>query len=350
MKYTKLGHSDLNVSHICLGTMTWGLQNTEAEGHEQMDYALAQGVNFFDTAELYAVPPSAETYGKTESIIGTWFEARQNRDQVILATKIAGRGRPYIRDGGPITPAAIDEALEESLKRLKTDYVDLYQLHWPNRDNYNFNRHFAYADHEIPCHDKQQDIDEFTAILQKLDDLIKQGKIRHIGLSNETAWGVMQYLSVAEKKQLPRMISLQNEYSLLCRIPDWDLAETCLKENIGLLAWSPLAFGVLSGKYLDGQRPKGARRDYVSDQGWWREGEQIDAAVKDYIALAQRHNLDPCQMAIAFTLSQPFVASSIIGATTMEQLKTDIAASDIELSKDVKDGIRAIWQKYPMLF
>ncbi len=345
MKYKKLGRTDLEVSLICLGTMTWGLQNTEAEGHEQMDYALEQGINFFDTAELYAVPPSADTYGKTEEIIGTWFKNTGNRDKVILASKVAGSGLPWIRDGGNITPDSINIALDDSLKRLQTDYIDLYQLHWPNRGGYGFSQHWEYA----PNFNKEQIIEEFTNILEALNSLIKQGKIRHIGLSNETSWGVMNWLRLSEEQDLPRMASIQNEYSLLYRLFDTDLNEVAMAEDCGLLAWSPLAGGLISGKYLDGARPKGTRWD-IDDRFLQRDTQQANEAVKAYIAVADKHGLDVCQMALAFVNQQPFVTSNIIGATSMEQLRSNIASIDITLSQDVLNDIMAVFRKFPMVY
>lgn len=333
MEYRKLGRTGLRVSEICLGTMTWGRQNTEAEGHEQMDYALTQGINFFDTAEMYAVPPSADTYGRTETIIGTWFAARKNRDKVILASKVAGPGLPWVRGGeASIDRRNILAAIEGSLKRLQTDYIDLYQLHWSNRSA------------DIPQAEVE---DNFLDVLQTLDGLVKAGKIRHVGLSNETAWGTMKYLRLAEEKGLPRMASIQNEYSLLCRLFDWDMAEVAMYEDVGLLAWSPLGGGMISGKYLDGKRPKGSRWS-LDGRVLQRDTKQGQDAVRAYMALAKKHGLDVCQMAIAFTLAQPFVTASIIGATSMEQLKTDIGAATLRLSREVLAGIDGVRRDYPV--
>ena len=345
MKYKTLGRTNLDVSLICLGTMTWGLQNTEAEGHEQMDYALEQGINFFDTAELYAVPPSEETYGKTETIIGTWFNKAKNRDKVILASKIVGAGLPWIRDGGDIAPDSIKAALDDSLKRLQTDYIDLYQLHWPNRGGYHFSQHWDYA----PNFDKGQVEENFISVLETLDALVKQGKIKHIGLSNETAWGTMKWLRLSEEHNLPRMASIQNEYSLLNRPFDTDLHEVAVAEDCGLLAWSPLAGGLISGKYLNGARPKGSRWD-IDDRFLQRDTQAADNAVKAYIAVAEKHGLNVCQMALAFVNQQPFVTSNIIGATSMEQLKSNIASIDITLSQDVLDDITATFKQFPMVY
>jgi len=344
MKYKKLGRTDLDVSLICLGTMTWGNQNSEADGHEQMDYALEQGINFFDTAELYAVPPSAETYGKTEEIIGTWFAERKNRDQVILASKIVGPGLPWIRDGKAyIDRKQIIEAVEDSLRRLQTDYIDLYQLHWPNRGSYHFGQQWGYA----PKFDKAAVEENFLEVLETMQDLVKKGTLRHIGLSNETAWGTTKWLQLAEDNGLPRMQSIQNEYSLICRLFEPDMHEIAVAEDCGLLAWSPLSRGILSGKYLDGARPEGARLS-MDPRNEHRDRPQTNAAVKAYIEVAEKHGLDVCQMALAFVNMQPFVTSNIIGATTMEQLKTNIASIDITLSNDVLADIQKVYEDWPM--
>lgn len=343
MEYRKLGRTDLDVSLICLGTMTWGVQNTQDEGFEQMDYALAQGVNFFDTAEMYAVPPTAETYGKTEKIIGNWFAARKNRDQVILATKIAGPGLPWVREGkNVIDRQNIELAVESSLKRLQTDYIDLYQLHWPNRDFYHFSRHWGFMP---TAEDPVKHKENFLEVLQTLDELVKAGKIRHVGLSNETAWGTMQYLEASDKNGLPRMASIQNEYNLLCRLFEPDLAELSLYEDIGLLAWSPLATGLLTGKYAGGKRPVGSRWTLLSE-ATARDSEYAHSAVDAYLEVANKHDLDPAQMALAFVNQQPFVTANIIGATTMAQLKTNIQSINITLSDDVLSDIADVYRRY----
>ncbi|HIL92147.1 MAG TPA: aldo/keto reductase [Cycloclasticus sp.] len=346
MKYKKLGRTGLDVSLIGLGTMTWGRQNTQDEGFEQMDYALEQGINFFDTAEMYAVPPSADTYGKTEAIIGNWFATRKNRGKVILASKIAGPALPWIRDGkSQIDRKNILLAVEDSLTRLKTDYIDLYQLHWPNRGSYHFGQIWDYA----PDFDKQAVEDNFIDVLETLQELIQAGKIRHIGLSNETAWGTSKWLELAEKYNLPRMASIQNEYSLMARHFEPDLSEIAIHEECGLLAWSPLTRGLISGKYLNGAMPKGTRLD-IDTRVEHRINPQTDAAIEAYIALAKEHNLDVCQMALAFINQQPFVTSNLIGATTMQQLKSNIASIDITLSEGVIDGIKSIRRQYPTPF
>lgn len=346
MQYKQLGRTNLNVSLIGLGTMTWGRQNTQDEGFEQMDYALEQGINFFDTAEMYAVPPSADTYGKTETIIGNWFASRKNREKVILASKIAGPGMPWVREGNNhIDRKNILLAVEGSLKRLKTDYIDLYQLHWPNRGSYHFGQIWDYT----PNFNKQAVEDNFIEVLETLNELIKAGKIRHVGLSNETAWGTTKWLELAEKHNLPRMASIQNEYSLMARHFEPDLSEISLHEDCGLLAWSPLTRGLISGKYLDGAMPEGTRLA-IDSRIEHRASAQTDATIKAYIALAKKHNLDVCQMALAFVNQQPFVTSNLIGATTMAQLKSNIASIDIGLSQDVMEDIKTIRKQYPMPF
>lgn len=364
MIYHRLGTTDLDVSAIALGTMTWGVQNTEPEGHEQMDYALSQGVNFFDTAEMYAVPPAPETYGKTEAIIGTWFAKHKNRDKVILATKIAGNGLKWIHNGGDINRASITACVEASLKRLQTDYIDLYQLHWPNRGSYHFGQFWNYKlkkssmGHGGPgvggateggTPTNEQETDNFAEVLTTLKELISAGKIRHVGLSNETAWGTMKYLHLSETKQLPRMQSIQNEYSLMYRLHEPDLMEISLREKVGLLAWSPLAAGLITGKYANGARPAGTRWT-LSTRFNQRDTPQAHATVERYIGIAKRHGLDIAQMAIAFVLSRPFVTSAIIGATNMQQLKTNIAAVDVSLSNEVLNDIAAARREFPIPF
>lgn len=345
MKYNKLGRTGITVSEICLGTMTWGSQNTEADAFAQMDYALDRGINFFDTAELYPTTPlSAETYGDTETIIGNWFEKTGKRKDVVLATKVAGSGRPYIRGGGPITGAAIHEAVDASLRRLKTDYIDLYQIHWPNRGHYHFRQAWTYNPFK---QDREKAVADIEEKLSALDDCVKAGKIRAIGLSNETAWGTLKYLSLAEKKGLPRVATLQNEYNLLYRSFDLDLAEVSHHEDVGLLAYSPLAGGILSGKYLDGQKPAGSRGSINGDIGGRLQPRQ-EPATRAYVEIARKHGLDPSAMALAFCLTRPFMASVIIGATGMEQLKTDISAADLKLSDEVLAEIAKVHRFYPM--
>ena len=324
-----------------------GAAKYRSRGHEQMDYALDQGVNFWDTAELYAVPPTEDTYGKTEEIIGTWFAKNPGkRSDVVLASKIAGPGLPWIRGGKDgIDRANILAAVEESLKRLQTDYIDLYQLHWPNRGSYHFGQHWGFD----PKFDAQKEEANFIEVLETLDEMVKAGKIRYIGLSDETSWGTQKYLELSRTHNLPRMQSIQNEYSLLCRLFEQDLQEIALAEDCGLLAWSPLATGMISGKYIDGARPEGTRWT-LSGQSMARDTEQANAAVKAYIAVAEKHGLDVCQMALAFVNTRSFLTANIIGATTMEQLKSNIASIDVELSQDVLDDIETVYHDYPMPF
>ncbi|MDX3973163.1 aldo/keto reductase [Shinella sp.] len=344
MKYNPLGRTGISVSEICLGTMTWGSQNSEQDAHDQLDYAFSQGVNFIDTAELYPTTPlSPETYGDTERFIGSWMKARGNRDKVVLASKVAGPGRPYIRGGAPMSRAGILEAIDNSLSRLKTDYLDLYQLHWPNRGHYHFRNAWSY---DPSKQDREKVAAELLEIHETIGDIVKAGKVRAFGLSNDTAWGTMQLLKLSEEKGLPRVASIQNEYNLLYRAYDLDLAEVSHHEDIGLLAYSPLAAGLLTGKYLDGARPEGSRLLTNGDLGGRYQPHQ-EPAVRAYVALAKEYGLDPARMALAFCLTRPFMASIIIGSTTMEQLKTDIAAKDLELSPDVLNGIRRIHRLYP---
>jgi len=346
MKYRKLGRTDLSVSEICLGTMTWGTQNTESEAHEQMDYAFGNGINFFDTAELYPTTPAGPaTYGRTEEYIGTWLKKNAaKRKDLILATKIAGGGRPHIREGRDIESATIREAVDASLKRLQTDYLDLYQIHWPNRGTFHFRNSWTF---DVSAQDRDKAAAEIAEILETLGDLVKEGKVRAVGLSNESAWGAMKYLRLSEKKALPRIASLQNEYNLLYRHFDLDLAEVAHHEGVGLMAYSPLAAGLLTGKYQNGARPEGSRATINKDLGG-RLTPYQEPAVKAYIEVAAKHGLDLAQMALAFCLSRPFMAAAIIGATSMAQLKHDMAAADLTLSDDVFADIAKVHRLYPM--
>jgi len=336
MEYRQLGTTDLNVSSICLGTMTWGEQNTEQEGHAQMDYALAQGINFFDTAEMYAVPPRRETQGSTETIIGTWFAARKTRDQVILATKVAGRSNfDWLRDSGENTKhtaAQIEEAVNKSLKRLQTDYIDLYQLHWPDRPINLFGglgyQHIDKAG--TPLDD----------ILAALGKIVDAGKVRHVGLSNETPWGTMKFLQYAEENDLPRMQSIQNAYNLLNRTFELGGSEIAHREKVGLLAYSPLAQGYLTGKYRNGANPQGSRRQLFNRLQRY-ETPAADRAMENYFKIAEKHGVDPSQMALQYVTNKPFVTANIIGATTMEQLKTDISSVDLMMSEELLADIEA---------
>ncbi|AVC44393.1 aldo/keto reductase [Francisella tularensis subsp. novicida] len=354
MKYTKLGKTRIDISRICLGTMTWGRQNTQAEGFEQMDYALAQGINFWDTAEMYAIPPTAKTYGKTEEIIGNWFKTRQKRSDVILATKFSPM--TWARnEQNPITNKVnIIDAVDNSLKRLQTDYIDLYQFHWPtNRPHYHFGNWWDFEP-LVGQQNKQRIIDNIHEILVTCDELVKAGKIRHIGLSNDSAWGINQFIKLAEKHNLPRLVSIQHEYNLNRRRDETDIMETCALEEISYLAWSPLEQGVLTGKYRNGARPAGTRMsaeilDGQEDRYAFRFATNDDA-VTAYINVAKKHNLDICQMAIAFTIRKAYMSCSIIGATSMEQLKTNIEAINLNLSDEVLADIEKVRRKYPVPF
>ena len=341
MNYKKLGNTDLDVSTICLGTMTWGEQNTQDEGFKQMDFALDQGVNFWDTAEIYSIPPKEETFGSTEEIIGNWFEKTKKRDKVILASKVCGPMREYVRGGGnQFGKKNITEALDGSLKRLKTDYIDLYQLHWPER-NTNFFGKLGYE------HGEDGDWTKFEDILENLKKFIDEGKIRHIGLSNETPWGLSKFLEISKDKDLPRMMSIQNPYSLLNRTYEVGLAEISVRDEIGLLAYSPLASGYLSGKYRNNQMPKNSRIERDPDF-WTRYAKpNTEKAVEAYYKIANKHDLDLAQMSLKFLEIQPFVTSVIIGATTMEQLKTNIESVNINLSDDIIKEINEVQTIYP---
>lgn len=344
MEYRPLGRTGIDVSAYCLGSMTWGTQNSESEGHAQIDTALDAGVTFIDTAEMYPTTPlSAETQGRTEEIIGTWLAASGRRDDVVIATKIVGNGYDRIRDGGPISPASITEAVETSLRRLRTDFIDLYQFHWPNRGSYHFRRWHSF-DPSAQDRDAPADI---AACLETLDGLVKAGKIRAIGLSNDSAWGTMQCLAIAEANGWPRVASIQNEYSLLCRQYDLDLAEMTHHEDVGLLAWSPLAAGILTGKYLDGATPAGSRKAVNGGLGG-RDTAGVDAATRAYVDLARAHGLDPVHMALAFCARRPFTTSVIFGATTQEQLATALGAARITLPEAVLEGIDAIHRADPV--
>ena len=340
MNYRKLGNTDLEVSTICLGTMTWGEQNTQEEGFEQMDYALDQGVNFWDTAELYAVPPKAETFGHTETIIGNWFKKNKKREKVILATKVAGPSRKYLRNGeNSFVGKNLDQAINDSLKRLKTDYIDLYQLHWPERNVNNFGK-LGYTH-------KENSWNEFEDILDNLKKYIDSGKIRYVGLSNETPWGVMKYLKLSKDKNLPRMMSIQNPYSLLNRSYEVGLAEISIREKIGCLAYSPLASGYLSGKYRNGNFPKGSRMERDFDFWTRYRKPNVDKVVEEYFKISKKYDLDISQMSIKFCEVQDFMTSVIIGATTMEQLKTDIESVKVKLDENVIKEINEIQKRYP---
>lgn len=345
MKMNPLGRTGMMVSEICLGTMTWGEQNTEADAHEQMDHALTRGVNFFDAAEMYPTNPTrAETQGRTEEIIGSWFRASGKRNDVILATKMVGDGVKWVRDGQGYTRASVMEAIDGSLKRLGVDHIDLYQLHWPNRGSYHFRKHWAF---DASTQDKTATVDDIRETLEGLGDAVKAGKIRAIGLSNESAWGTMQFVRLAEQHGLPRVASIQNEYNLICRMFDTDLAEVAHHEDVGLLAFSPLAAGILTGKYQGGVIPEGSRRARVESLGGrWRP--EAEAATAVYLDVARRHGLDPAQMAIAFCLTRPFMTSAIIGATTMDQLRIAIGSKDVKLTDAVLQDIATARRAHPL--
>ena len=342
MKFKKLGKSDLNVSLICLGTMTYGQQNTKDEGFEQMDYAQSRGINFFDTAELYAVPPDETTYGKTEEIIGEWLKKRNNRKKIVIATKIAGPGLKWIRNGGEqFSPKIIEEALNNSLKRLQTDYIDLYQLHWPERKT-NF---FGRLNYEHIKSEKKWN--SFESILEVLKKFIKKGKIRYIGLSNETPWGFSKFLEISNEKKLPRVVSVQNPYSLVNRTYEIGMSEISMRENAGLLAYSPLAAGYLTGKYRNNQIPKNSRMDLFFNNYPRYHNERAYNAVDEYFKLAQKYKISLTQLSQAFVNSRDFVTSNIIGATTMKQLKENIDSIDISLNQEIIDEINSIHDNNP---
>ena len=340
MKFKNLGKTDLKVSLICLGTMTWGDQNNETEAFEQMDYALDQGVNFFDTAELYSVPPKKNTYGSTEKIIGNWFKKTKKRGKVILASKIAGPGLDWIRGGGlQYSKSSINKALEDSLKRLQTDCIDLYQLHWPER-NTNYFGKLDY-DHKEP----ENNWNQFEDILNHLQDCIKTGKIKYIGISNETAYGLSKYLEISKLKNLPRVVSVQNPYNLLNRSYEIGLAEISAREQAGLLAYSPLAFGYLSGKYRNGVVPKNSRMALFGPSYQRYTGAKSQEAIEEYFKIAQEAGISLTQLSLAFINSRPFVTSNIIGATNMTQLKEDIESINVNLENTVLEKINSIHKK-----
>lgn len=344
MKTKQLGHTDIDVTKICLGTMTWGEQNTEKEAHSQLDLAIERGINFIDTAEMYPVPPKAETYTLTEQYIGTWSALKKNRDKIVLASKIAGpgNGMPHVREGlTRFKKEVIKEAIEGSLRRLGVDYLDLYQLHWPERQT-NF---FGRLGYPYPSK-RDETLTPILETLEALEELRKDGLVRAFGLSNETPWGVMKYLGMANKYHLPRMASIQNPYSLLNRTYDIGLAEITHREDIGLLAYSPLAFGRLTGKYLGGAKPKGARlTEYERFSRY--NSEECLKATELYAEVAKKHGHSLAQMALAFVNSRPFVTSNIIGATNLTQLEENIASAEITLSEECLNDIEAVHRKHP---
>ena len=345
MERVSLGRTGIEVSALCLGTMTWGSQNTQAEGHAQADLALGHGVTFWDTAEMYPTNPvRAETVGDTEAIIGTWLAARGGRDRLQIATKITGAGQNAVRAGAPITGASMRAAVDASLRRLQTDYIDLYQLHWPNRGSYHFRQAWRFAPRVT---DRAVVEAHMLEVLETARDLIAEGKIRAIGLSNESVWGAGLWLHLAQTHGLPRMASVQNEYSLLCRQFDTDWCEFSMIENMPLLAFSPLAAGLLSGKYAGDVVPDGTRRSFTPDLGG-RITPQVFPAVAAYLGIAAAHGLDPCQMAIAFCKARPFPCIPIIGATSISQLEVNIRAADLRLSEAVMEDIAVAHRLHPM--
>ena len=342
MNFKKLGNTDLKVSTICLGTMTWGEQNNQKEAFEQMNYALDSGINFFDTAEIYPSPCFEKTYGSTEKIIGNWFKEKKNREQVILASKISGPGLSWVRNGGPqYSEQNIKKAIEDSLKRLQTDYIDLYQLHWPERKT-NFFGRLNYKHQE-----KEDSWNDFEKILIILEKFIKQGKIRYIGLSNETSWGLSKFLEVSKLKTLPKMMSVQNSYNLLCRTYEIGLAEISIREKSGLLAYSPLAGGFLTGKYRNNNLPENSRQKLFAEYYTRYNKPNASIVIEKYFDIAKKFNLNFAQMAIKFCEIQKFATSIIIGATTMEQLKIDIESVNVNLSEEINKKINDVQIIYP---
>ena len=342
MEYKKLGNTDIEVSLICLGTMTWGEQNSEKEGFEQMDLAVGEGINFFDTAELYSVPPKKETWGLTEKIIGNWLKLRKCRDKIIIATKVVGRsGMKWFRNKETrLNKEQINEAINGSLKRLNTDYIDLYQLHWPDRKA-NFFGKLGYA------HEDENDFIEVKTQLEILSDIIKEGKIRNIGLSNETPWGLMKFLSIADQYSLPRVVSVQNPYSLLNRSYEVGMAEVSVREKCGLLAYSPLAFGMLTGKYDNGAKPDDARLTIYGDMFTRYTKPKGLKYSEKFNDIAKKNNLSPAAMALSFVNSREFITSNIIGATNLDQLKENINSYKIRLSSEVIDEIEKVHNENP---
>jgi aryl-alcohol dehydrogenase-like predicted oxidoreductase len=341
MKFRKLGTTDIDVSLICLGTMTWGTQNTEKDAFEQMDYAVSQGINFFDTAEIYSVPPTSDSYGKTEVMIGNWIEKRKNRDKIILASKVAGPGCDWIRGGGNnFDEKKIGEAIDGSLKRLKTDYIDLYQLHWPERSTNFFGRR------DYLFNNKEGNWNSFESVLESLKKYIKSGKIRYIGMSNETPYGLSRYLEISKNKGAPRMMTVQNPYNLVNRTYEIGMSEISIREKCGLLVYYPLAAGGLSGKYRNGKMPKDSRMALF--KGWERHLNPLAMNAYDkYFKLAKDFNLTMVQLAQSFVNSRPFVTSNIIGATTMDQLKENVESINIEFTDEMMERVNEIHNNNP---
>lgn len=347
MHYSDLGSSQLKVSRLCLGSMTWGRQNTQTDADAQLNYALAQGVNFIDTAEMYATPPTAETYGATERIIGDWLKRSGKRSDIVLASKMAGNGLSYIRGGGDMTPATLKQAVDKSLQRLQTDYIDLYQLHWPNRVSPHFGKHRV---GRIGFAEANEQTEQMLGLLQALDSCVKAGKIRFCGLSNETPWGISQYLQLSAKHNLPRMVSIQNEFSVL-HTKDWPyLIEQCALEQMAYLPWSPLAGGALSGKYLNGERPAGSRWSLLQRNGLFRDTPESNKAIAAFNELASSHGVSATALALAWVNQVEGVTSTIIGATSMAQLKENTEAFSMSLSQPILDDIARFLQQHPAPF
>ena len=345
MKYNDLGQSGIKVSELCLGTMTWGSQNSQSDANRQIEIAIDHGINFLDTAEMYPTTPiSSKTQGDTERIIGQWLQETNRRSEIILATKITGKGFKAIRNGEPISVSNLRPALEGSLKRLKTEYIDLYQLHWANRGSYHFRQNWDY-DPSV----QEKELDDMYNILSELDKFVKEGIIRTIGLSNETAWGTIQFSNIAKENNFPKIVTIQNEYSLMCRHFDLDLAEVCHHENVGLLSFSPLACGILSGKYSNNKIPNGTRKSINNSLGN-RNSKLTNLAAEEYFGLAKKYSLDPCQMALSFCLSRPFMTSVIFGATNEIQLLNNIKSTNLKLEKQHLTEITKIHRKYPIPF
>ena len=348
MIYSKLGDTDIEISKICLGTMTFGEQNTEKESHQQLDFALGNGVNFIDTAEMYPVNPiSKETIGKTEKFIGKWnnFNASRRSDY-ILATKHSGEGLKHVRDGAPISGDTIEKTIESSLKRLQTDYIDLYQFHWPNRGSYMFRKNWNY---DPSSQNKQKTIDNMLECLKALEVQVQKGNIRYFGLSNESAWGTAQWLRLSETNSLPRVQTIQNEYSLLCRLYDTDLAELSLNEDVGLLAFSALAAGLLTGKYQNNKVPAASRKSISPELGG-RVTDRVWSAVDRYMEIGAKYQIDPVHLSIAWCSSRPFMCSTIIGATNVAQLSHILGSKDVEISEDCLVDIDNAHKEVPMPF
>ena len=338
MKYRKLANTNLDVSVICLGTMTYGEQNTESEAHEQLDYSIANGINLIDTAEMYAIPPKKETQGLTEKIIGTWLAKRKDREKIYVATKVAGPGMEYLRGGSRLDKKQIFQAVDDSLKRLQTDYIDLYQVHWPERKSNYFGRlGYEYSD------EMGVSIEE---TLEAMTDLVKSGRVRYIGISNETPWGTSRYLNIAKERSMERIVTIQNPYSLLNRIYEVGLAEISQHENVGLLAYSPLGFGQLTGKYIN-KTEKNSRLGLFGDWFTRYSNEECLRAVKEYLKIADKYNLSLTHLALAFVNTRPFVTSNIIGATTMEQLKENIESVNIEITETMLEDINQVHSSQP---